>query len=137
MIGAEQIARMKDGAILINISRGGIVEEWALVEALKSGKLRGAALDAFTQEPPEPGHLLYKPGLPNLIATPHAAWNTVEAGVKNTEIFVEQLRCIAKGQLPPGLVNPEIGEQWLQRIRGIIRSGPLAAERGRETVCSR
>lgn len=120
LIGKEEIAGMKDGALLINASRGGIAEEEAVVEALKSGKLRGAALDAFTQEPPQPGHVLYKPELPNLITTPHTAWNTEEAGKKNTEMFVEQVRCIAKGALPPGVVNPAVSDAWLRRMGDVL-----------------
>lgn len=115
MIGSQQLAAMKDGAIVINASRGGIVDEAALVQALRGGKLRGAALDAMTQEPPQPGHVLYNTALPNLLMTPHAAWNTKEAGVRNAEIFVQQVRCLATGQLPPAVVNRDITESWMKQ----------------------
>src|SRR5690606_32705287 len=70
MISAERIARMKDGAYLINNARGSLVDEKALVEALKSGKLRGAALDTFASEPLDNEELMK---LPNVTITPHIA----------------------------------------------------------------
>jgi D-3-phosphoglycerate dehydrogenase len=70
IIGAEAIARMKDGAVVINTARGGIVDEVALHEALVSGKLRGAGLDTFAEEPPKPDNLLLR--LDHVVLTPHA-----------------------------------------------------------------
>lgn len=70
LIGAEAIARMKDGAVIINTARGGIVDEAALYQALVSGKLRGAGLDAFDQEPPSPDNKLLT--LDQVVLTPHA-----------------------------------------------------------------
>jgi D-3-phosphoglycerate dehydrogenase len=66
-VGAKELAEMKDGAFIINIARGGVVEEAALYDVLKSGKLGGAALDVFTQEPYD-GPLC---DLDNIIMTPH------------------------------------------------------------------
>ncbi len=77
LIGAAEIARMKKGARLINCARGGIINEEALAEALRSGHLAGAALDVFVQEPPPADHPLLK--LPNLVVTPHLGASTVEA----------------------------------------------------------
>jgi D-3-phosphoglycerate dehydrogenase len=79
LIGAKQIAQMKRGACILNCARGGIVNEEALVEALKSGQLAGAALDVFVEEPPPADHPLLK--LPNVIFTPHLGASTVEAQV--------------------------------------------------------
>jgi D-3-phosphoglycerate dehydrogenase len=70
IIDAAQIARMKDGAIIVNTARGGIVDEVALHAALVSGKLRGAGVDTFAEEPPPPDHPLLK--LENVVVTPHA-----------------------------------------------------------------
>jgi D-3-phosphoglycerate dehydrogenase len=76
MIGAKEIQRMKDGAFLISTSRGGIVDEKALLEALQSGKLGGAALDVYEDEPPK-GLRLIK--LPNVVCTPHIGGQTLES----------------------------------------------------------
>ncbi len=77
IVNAEAIAKMKDGARLINCARGGIVDEAAAAEAIESGKLAGAAFDVFSTEPPEPDNPLLK--LDNVIATPHLGASTLEA----------------------------------------------------------
>ena len=74
MIGEAELQQMKPGAILINCGRGGLVDEAALVAALKYGQIGGAGFDVLTQEPPRDGNPLLKARLPNLIVTPHIAW---------------------------------------------------------------
>lgn len=86
MIGKNEIQLMKNGAYVINTSRGAIIDEKALFEALKTGKIAGAALDVYEKEPPEDYSLIK---LPNVICTPHIGAQTIEAQ-KNTSI------CIAK-----------------------------------------
>ncbi|MCI0379208.1 MAG: phosphoglycerate dehydrogenase [Gemmataceae bacterium] len=77
LIGAKEIAQMRTGARILNCARGGIVNEEALAEALKSGQLAGAALDVFVEEPPSPDHPLL--ALSNVVVTPHLGAATVEA----------------------------------------------------------
>jgi D-3-phosphoglycerate dehydrogenase len=77
MFNAARLGRMKPSAFLVNTARGGIVEEKALYDALSSGKLAGAGLDVFEQEPPPLGHSLFE--LPNVIIAPHVAGVTYEA----------------------------------------------------------
>jgi len=76
LIGAAQIDRMPKGAILVNAARGGLVDEAALIAALRSGQLAGAALDVFAEEPPRDWTLV---NLPNVVSTPHVGAATVEA----------------------------------------------------------
>ena len=79
LLGAKELAMMKKSAILINVARGGIVNEEALAEALNNDKLRGAALDVFTSEPLRESPLYKLKGPYRLLASPHNAWSSVEA----------------------------------------------------------
>ncbi len=88
MIGAEEINAMKDGAYLINAARGGIVDEAALRRALVSGRLAGAALDVYEEEPPRDISLT---GLSNMVSLPHIGAATVEAQRANSTLVAEKL----------------------------------------------
>jgi glycerate dehydrogenase len=79
MIGAAELRAMKPTAILINTARGGLVDEPALAEALRSGKLAGAGFDVLSIEPPAAGNVLLELRQPNFIITPHVAWASDEA----------------------------------------------------------
>ena len=79
LIGAPELALMKPSAILINTARGGIVDELALIAALREGRLGGAGIDVLSQEPPQAGHPLLQDDIPNLIVTPHIAWASRQA----------------------------------------------------------
>jgi (S)-sulfolactate dehydrogenase len=92
LIDAKNIATMKRGAILINAARGGVLDEAAVADALKSGALGGAALDVFEQEPLSQARAQVFAGCPNLILTPHIAGLTVEANVRVSRMVAEKIR---------------------------------------------
>lgn len=89
MIGEERIARMKPGAVLVNSARGGIVDEPALARALQGGRLAGAALDVFEQEPLAAGSPLAE--APNLLLTPHIAGVTLESNERVSGLVAERV----------------------------------------------
>ena len=91
MIGAAEIAGMKPDAILINAARGGIVDEQALADALKAGKLGGAALDVFETEPLTEAAGAKFVGIPNLVLTPHIAGVTEESNVRVSEVVAGKI----------------------------------------------
>jgi len=104
MIDRERLALMKPGAILVNTARGGLVEEDALLEALDSGHIRGAGLDVFDPEPPQPDNpLLHRP---DVIATPHIAGATLASKDRLWRIAITQALQVLRGETPPNLVNP-------------------------------
>jgi len=124
-VGAEAFAAMRDGVRVINAARGELVDEAALVEAVKSGKVAGAALDVFSSEPYS-GPLLQ---LPQVVVTPHLAASTEEAQDRAGLIVAEQVAAALEGKLVPNAVNiPSIGAQDLEVLGPYI---PLAAKLGR------
>ncbi len=102
MINTESIVKMKDGAILLNTSRGGLVDEEALTAALKTGKLRAAAVDVVSEEPmPNTNPLLTAP---NCIITPHMAWAPVESRQRLLDTVVANIQAFLDGK-PQNVVN--------------------------------
>ena len=97
LIGAAELARMKPDALLINTARGGIVDEAALAEALRGGRLGGAGVDVLGAEPPRDGNPLLAPDLPNLIVTPHTAWASRGARQRLVEQVAENIRAFGAG----------------------------------------
>ena len=105
VIGAAELARMKPGAVLVNMARGGVVDDAALADALRSGRLAAAGLDVFENEPAlNPGLL----ELENIVLTPHIASSTRATRVAMAELAIENLRAALGGGRPPNLLNPEL-----------------------------
>lgn len=97
LIDAAALAAMKPGAFLINTARGGIVNETALEQALRSGRLGGAGVDVLTSEPPRDGNVLLAGDIPNLIVTPHNAWASRQARQRLVDQTVENLLAWRRG----------------------------------------
>lgn len=103
LINADAIAKMKDGAILLNTARGPVIDEQAVADALKSGKLRGAAMDVVSSEPIDSDNPLLT--APNCIITPHMAWAPIEARQRILDITVQSIQGYLSGK-PVNVVNP-------------------------------
>jgi len=106
LIDAEKLSLVKKTAYLINTSRGQVIDEKALCNALKEGRLAGAALDVFEQEPLPADSPLLK--LDNVILTPHIASASYETRSRMAEIVAENLIAFFDGKVPPNLVNPDV-----------------------------
>ena len=107
MFNAPRLRRMKPTAYLINTARGGIVDEPALYDALVSGKIAGAGLDVFEQEPPPAGHSLFE--LPNVIMAPHVAGVTREAVDRMSEQTARNILSALDGQpIRQNVINQDV-----------------------------
>jgi len=103
LLNEKTIGLMKNGAYLVNVARGGVVDEEALFKALKDGKLSGAAVDVFEQEPPSKDNKLLK--LDNVILSPHLGASTKEAQIQAGTICAEQMLKVLDGEEPEFWVN--------------------------------
>jgi len=107
MINAETLAMVKPGAWLINVARGKLIDERALLRALRDGPLGGAVLDTFRDEPLPPMSSFYD--LPNVIVTPHTAWSSGRVLDRSVELFCDNLRLFAAGEPLLNVVDPAAG----------------------------
>jgi phosphoglycerate dehydrogenase-like enzyme len=107
MINAETLAMVKPGAWLINVARGRLIDERALLRALRDGELGGAVLDTFRDEPLPPMSSFYD--LPNVIVTPHTAWSSGRVLDRSVELFCDNLRRFATGEPLLNVVDPSAG----------------------------
>ena len=125
LVDAEAFAQMKDGVRIVNAARGGLVDEAALEEAIRSGKVAGAALDVFETEP-YTGPLL---GLPQVVVTPHLAGSTTEAQDRAGVVVAEQVVAALDGEVVRAAVNiPVVDQRDLEALAPFV---PLAAKLGR------
>jgi D-3-phosphoglycerate dehydrogenase len=118
LIDAAALRAMKPTAYLINAARGRLIDEAALLRALQEEWIAGAALDVYTHEPLPPDDPLRR--LPNCLALPHNAFNTVETAAAVNQAVVANVLAVMRGDLPPGLVNPGVGRSG---VRAFGRSG--------------
>jgi D-3-phosphoglycerate dehydrogenase len=118
MMNATTFAKMKKGAVFVTTARGGIHDEAALLDALKSGHLYGAGLDVWEKEPPPLDHPLLK--LRNVVATYHTAGVTGEARRNMATYAAEQIVGILKGGRPPRLINAEVWPAYAKRFETLM-----------------
>ena len=105
LIGAKELSMMKKTAHLINTARGALIDESALLQALKRGEISGAGLDVFESEPPKHGNPLLH--LPNVVVTPHMAGWSDEAVYREQEEAVLEIKLLLEGKSPRYPINPE------------------------------
>ncbi len=116
MLSAARLAAMKPGSVLINVARGPVLDQAALLAALQSGHLGGAALDVFDQQPLPAGHPLF--AQPNVILTPHMAGITRDSMERIGRVTVAEVLRVLHGGLPKNLCNPEVVGRYRERIAG-------------------
>lgn len=114
MIGAGELALMRPGAVLVNVARGPVVSEPALIEALQSGFIGGAVLDVFDQQPLPRDHPYLT--MRNVILTPHMAGITEESMLRMGQGVVMETRRILAGEKPLNFCNPEVWERYCSRF---------------------
>lgn len=132
LLDANKLARMKPTAYLVNTGRGAVVEEAALVAALRTGVLAGAALDTYTVEPLPADSPLRD--LPNVILTPHCVGHTVEGEAEFAPAMIDNIECILRGDLPVHCKNPEVEGAWRARLRRLAAGHAISAEAHGECV---
>jgi phosphoglycerate dehydrogenase-like enzyme len=106
LISERELRLMKATALIVNTSRGPVIDQAALAAALRSGDIAGAALDVLEQEPPDPGDALLD--LPNVIVLPHVGSATTETRAAMLDLAVTNLIEALSGREPPACVNPEV-----------------------------
>lgn len=117
LIGARELSLMKPSAYVVLTSRGGVIDEGALADALREGRIAGAGLDVWDGEPVDPSHPLLQ--LDNVIGSPHAAWYSQISFVELRRGFAEAAADVLHGIMPRSLVNPAV----LDRVRLRPREG--------------
>ena len=107
MISDREFASMKSNAVVINVGRGPVIDEAAMLRALTAGRIKGAALDVFEHEPLPPGHPFY--GLENVLLSPHCADHTADWQDQAMRFFLEQYDRFRKGEPLQNVVNKQLG----------------------------
>jgi len=122
MIGAAQLAALPAGAFVITTARGGVVDEQALADALRSGHIAGAGVDVWMEEPPPLDHPLL--AMDNVLATYHTAGITHDSRDIMAQWNAEQVCGILNGERPPRLINPEAWEKFIPRFERVFGFKP-------------
>ena len=131
MIAGRELSLMKPTAFLINTARGGVVDENALLAALDGGKISGAAIDVFENEPPEDRALVRHP---RVITAPHIAGLTNEARYRMGLGASERILCAFRGETPPDVVNKPVNPRYLQERINPEKFSPQRAQRPQRKI---
>ncbi len=125
LVGRELLWSMKPGALVVNTARGGVIDEAALADALRSGPVAGAALDVFEREPPAAGSPLLT--LDNVVLTPHAAALTRACVTRMAVLAAQRVLDVLQGLVPEDVANPEVlaAARWRHLIK---RPSPIVKE---------
>lgn len=118
LLGRERIGRMKPGALVVNVARGAVIDDDALIAALREGRIGGAALDVFVTQPLPVDHPYYS--FPNVIVTPHMAGITEESMMRMGTGAADEAIRVLSGQLPVNLRNPDALERYRRRFPSAI-----------------
>ncbi|WP_162234234.1 NAD(P)-dependent oxidoreductase [Novosphingobium sp. Leaf2] len=116
LINADKLATVRPGVIFVNTARGGLIDEGALIDALDDGRVAGAALDVFEQEPLASDHPLRSRS--NVILTPHCIGHNEEAKLAVPRVAAENVETLISGDLPGSCRNPAIADRWLATTCG-------------------
>ena len=106
MLGVKEFEKMKKTAILINTARASVVDEYALLDALKDGTIAGAGLDVFSMEPVDSDNEFLE--LDNVTVMPHMGGNTIDTLERQTRVIVDNILAFVKGEMPKNILNPEV-----------------------------
>ncbi|SCW03062.1 LAFE_0G02102g1_1 [Lachancea fermentati] len=117
IIDEAAISKMKDGVVIVNTARGAVIDEAALIAALKSGKVRSAGMDVFEHEPQVPQELL---DLPNVCAVPHMGTHTVETIKKMEEFVVENVKSVIESGKVLTIVPELKNEAWVNAVKPLV-----------------
>ncbi|MBN1299426.1 MAG: hydroxyacid dehydrogenase [Actinobacteria bacterium] len=131
MIGQQEFALMKNGVYVINNARAVIIDETSFREAVYSGKVAGAALDVFHQEPVKADDPFLK--MDNIVVTPHIAGAGLEVVYRHSDMICDDLFSLLKGEMPKAIINPETVDDF-SRFKNLAMATP--AGRGQIIACS-
>ena len=115
MIGEEQFNHMKKSAFFINVCRGSVTDEPALIDALEQGKIRGAGIDVFEQEPCDPNNPLLQ--MKNVITAPHMAGSSTRSAWLSRQRASQQVAAVLRGEWPSAGQNPEVTSKLDEKRR--------------------
>ena len=116
MIGARELSLMKESAVIVNTSRGGAIDEAALAAALNEGRIAAAAIDVFEREPVNMDNPLFRCDPERVILTPHAIAHNRETGPSASQMALENVERVMRGELPESVINPAVVDTWRERL---------------------